>query len=131
MDKDTLLLRQVHPSFVQGEDISSLAFTSQTFIPTEKDDDLLSVYNGNKFTAEESHSHFEDQGFKSAVVVSVSNKDCKEEDLDVHEDDIPFDGHCSIDYSKLESKKAKTKKAKKLKKRAQDKGWLFIKEEVI
>ena len=61
MDPNTLLLRQVHPSFVQAENVSAqvfytlmqgLAVTSQVFKPTPKDENQLSVYNGDKFTPE-------------------------------------------------------------------------------
>lgn len=40
MHQDTLLLRQVHPSFVQANNISSQVFniTSQVFRPTPKDE---------------------------------------------------------------------------------------------
>lgn len=126
MEKETLLLRQVHPSFVQGDNISTQVFSSQVFTPTEKDNNLLSTYNGDKFSADESFYHFESQGFKTSGVVAVSNAECQNESLPVIEDNYPFDGHCSIDYNGLSSSAAK-KKAKKLKKRASDRGWLFQK----
>ena len=119
-------MRQVHPSFVQGDSISSQVFSSQVFTPTEKDNNLLSTYNGDKFFADESFYHFENQGYKTSGVVAVKNEECQNESLPVIEDNDPFDGHCSIDYNGLTNNATK-KKAKKLKKRASDRGWLFHK----
>ena len=46
MTSETLLLRQIHPSFVQKGRV-----TSQAFRPTPKDEHLLSVDNGDKIAA--------------------------------------------------------------------------------
>ena len=43
MTPDTLLLRQIHPGFIQGGRV-----TSQAFRPTPKDEFLLSVDNGDR-----------------------------------------------------------------------------------
>lgn len=122
---DTLLLRQVNPSFVQGDVISSQVFSSQVFRPTAKDHGLLSVYHGDKFDADKAHQHFTDQNLPSAGVVAVSCQECHSEQLPVHEDNKPFDGHCSIDYTHLASAGQVDKKAKKLKAYAQQRGWLY------
>ena len=65
MEGKKLLHRQIHPSFVVNDIVSNQAFTedslvvsSGAFNPTEKDEDKLSVYNGNKFSAKESYEHF-------------------------------------------------------------------------
>src|SRR5690554_7803013 len=125
MDSNNKLFRQVHPSFVQGDSVSSQVFSSQTFRPTPKDDNKLSVYNESVFTAKESYEHFQNQGYISAGVVGVSKKECDSESLPVHEDNEPFEGHCSIDYSGLETGAIK-KKAKKLKNYASKRGRIFI-----
>ena len=52
----TFLFRQVHPSFVQAGRV-----TSQVFRPTPKDQSLLSVYDGDQITAEDSWTHFTSQ----------------------------------------------------------------------
>ena len=52
MDNDTLLLRQVHPSWMVGDTISQQVFSSQTFKPTPKDEGLLSMYNADVFNAD-------------------------------------------------------------------------------
>jgi hypothetical protein len=124
MQEDSLLHRQVHPSFVQGDKISSQVFTSQVFKPTPKDDNLLSVYNGEIFEAEESYEHYTENGKKSVGTVSVSRKECDLNDLPVSLDDDPFEGHCSIDYSGLSNKDI-SKKAKKLKALASERGWQY------
>jgi hypothetical protein len=57
MQNSTLLHRQVHPAWVQDNQLSAQVFeteianiqtgiTSQVFSPTPKDDNQLSVYNG-------------------------------------------------------------------------------------
>ncbi|WP_421752492.1 hypothetical protein [Croceimicrobium sp.] len=123
MDKETQLLRQVHPSFVQGDTISTQVFTSQVFAPTPKDDNKLSTYNGNKFSPVDSHVHYSELGYVSSGVVSVTVEECESESLSTEEDNDPFDGHCSIDFNDLSTNGVKTK-AKKLKKHASTRGWL-------
>jgi hypothetical protein len=127
MTQETLLLRQVHPSFVQAGHISSQAFsvTSQAFKPTPKDENKLSVYNGDKFSAKASHDHFINPGLnKSAGVVAVTPAECNIEGLRCEENNIPFDGHAIIDYTGLTSNQI-DKKAKKLRTIAVNRGWLY------
>jgi hypothetical protein len=123
MNLETLLLRQVNPSFVQGDTISTQVFTSQTFRPSPKDEGKLSVYQGDKFNAGESFDHFIKRSYASAGVVAVSKLECDTEALPVNEDNDPFEGHCSIDYNGLSSGQI-DKKAKKLKSYARVRGWL-------
>jgi hypothetical protein len=69
MTGTTLLLRQVHPSFVQAGRV-----TSQAFRPTPKDESLLSVYDGDQITAENSWSHFTSQNnCRSVGVMAVGS----------------------------------------------------------
>ncbi len=127
MEKQTLLHRQVHPSFVQADKISLQVFiiTSQVFKPTPKDDSKLSVYNSEKFTAKESFSHFISEPKNNSIgVVSVNVEECSLESLPVIEDNIPFDGHCHIDFKNLTSNQVE-KKAKKLKLAAMNRGWQY------
>ena len=128
MHQDTLLLRQVHPSFVQADKISSQVFTitSQVFRPTPKDENKLSVYNGEKFTPEGSLSHFRkiDANNKSYGVVAVTAQECNNEDLNCEENNDPFDGHSIIDFTGLTNGLIE-KKAKKLKVVAMNRGWLY------
>ncbi|TVR37770.1 MAG: hypothetical protein EA392_11805 [Cryomorphaceae bacterium] len=127
MIDDTLLLRQVHPSWVQGNAISIQTFTSQTFKPTPKDNGLLSVYNGDVFTAVEAYEHYTDTiGLTSAGIVAVSKKECDSIDLAVIEDNDPFEGHCSLDYRSFIAVKREVKRiASMLKLFATERGWLY------
>ncbi len=128
MDKETLLHRQVNPNFVTNDIISSQIFqiniASSVFTPTPKDDGKLSVYNGDKFSAEESLKHFT-ISFKSVGVVSVSIDDCNTINLKVIEDNFPFDGHSYIDFSTIISKSEIKKLAQKLKNLASKRGWSY------
>lgn len=64
MNQDTLLLRQIHPSFVQASNVSAQVFsvTSQAFKPTPKDEYMLSVYNGDKFQPDVAYEHYTTMG---------------------------------------------------------------------
>lgn len=120
MNDDTLLLRQVHPTFVQNGTI-----TSQVFRPTPKDENLLSVDNGDKISTRDSFERFcEQPNCNSAGVMAVTCQECKERELEVVEDGDPYPEHCSIDYS-AHSKKQVEKIAKYLKRQAQSRGWQF------
>lgn len=128
MIKETLLHRQIHPSWVQNNAISAQAFlteitvSSLAFLPSEKDKGMLSVYNGEKFTAEESYQHFT-KSFISGGVLSVSVIEVQTEELSVIENNTPFDGHTVIDYTSLESNSKIKKKAQKLRNLAIARGW--------
>jgi hypothetical protein len=129
MEKETLLHRQVHPSFVQADKISFQVFiTSQVFKPTPKDENKLSVYNSDKFTPKESFAHFTaDSKNNSIGVVSVNIEECTNEELTVVEDNLPFDGHCHIDFKDIATNQME-KKAKKLKIAAIKRGWQYKSE---
>ena len=75
MNEDTLLYRQVSPSWLVNGD-----FTSQTFLPTRKDNGFLSVYDGDRITAEDSWRHFVGAlGRPSAGVAAVSVAECNDQ----------------------------------------------------
>lgn len=120
MTPQTLLLRQINPSFIQAGQV-----TSQAFRPTPKDENLLSVYDGDKIQAQAAWQHYNAiLGLASVGVMAVSNDECATENLPVIADGVPFPEHASIDYSAF-SKSEVEKKAKVLKQRAQTRGWLF------
>lgn len=119
MDSETLLLRQIHPSFVQDG-----RPTSQAFRPTPKDECLLSVEDGSKIQPRDSWERFIiGPDCRSAGVMAVSNAECSEHELPIIEDGKPFPEHCSIDFSGL-PKKSVEKKAKVLAKYAVQRDWL-------
>jgi len=129
MNKETLLHRQIHPTWVQNDTISSQAFLAENniaslaFIPSEKDDKKLSVYNGEKFTPKESYTHFTSE-YQSTGVLSVTIDEVDSVDnLIVEENNNPFDGHSVIDYSNIENSTQIKKKAKKIKNLAVKRGW--------
>lgn len=124
MDKDTLLHRQVHPSWMVGDIISQQTFSSQTFKPTPKDEGLLSMYNGAVFTAYEAYEHFTKQGLPSVGVVAVTPTECATIPVPIIEDNDPFHGHCSLNYRQLSGNGIK-KAASTLKACAQTRGWLY------
>ncbi|KFF22224.1 hypothetical protein [Chryseobacterium sp. JM1] len=129
MTEKTLLHRQIHPSWVQNDTVSSQAFLAENniaslaFTPSEKDHKKLSVYNGEKFSAEQSFTHYT-ATLQSAGVLSVTVSEVDSiGDLKVQEDNNPFDGHSIIDYSMVENTNQIKKKAKRLKGLATQRGW--------
>jgi len=119
MNENNLLLRQVHPSFIQDGKI-----TSQVFRPTPKDEAKLSVYDNSKITPENSYKHFCSQsGFLSYGVMAVSKKECDSQELPVIEDNEPFPEHCHINFENLSQNQIE-KKAKFLKRFADIRGCL-------
>jgi hypothetical protein len=120
VNPESLLLRQIHPDFVQNG-----RPTSQAFRPTPKDENQLSVYNGAMITAPASWIHYtETLKFESAGVMALAHAECAGEQLEVIEDGTPFRAHCSIDFSGLKKSDIE-KKSKKLAAFAKDRGWLF------
>jgi hypothetical protein len=116
----TLLLRQIHPSFVQAGRV-----TSQAFRPTPKDESLLSVYDGDQITAEHSWLHFTSQrDCKSVGVMAVTVDECAAESLPTRPDPKPFPEHAVIDFTGLANNQCE-KKSKKLRLNAEARGWLY------
>lgn len=115
-----MLLRQIHPSWVQEGNI-----TSQAFQPTMKDEDRLSVYDGDRISPEESWEHYtKDLSFESVGVMGVTVKECKELGPIPKDDPIPFPEHIVIDFSSFGSSATK-RIAKKLKAKAVARGWQY------
>jgi hypothetical protein len=111
-------LRQVHPSFVQDG-----RATSQVFLPTDKDENQLSVDDGDRITPLDSWERYTVTfGYKSAGILAVTPDECEAIDLSVFSDGIPYPDHCYIDFADLIRKEAK-KKAKLLLSCAEERGW--------
>jgi hypothetical protein len=120
MNEATLLLRQIHPSFVQDKRPSS-----QAFRPTPKDEKKLSVYDGDQITPGNAWQHYTgDLGLHSCGVMAVSVVECRALDLPVNPEPEHFPEHALIDFS-AHSKGATEKKAKLLKAKAESRGWLY------
>ena len=120
MRPESQLLRQINPSFVQAGRV-----TSQAFRPTPKDEQCLSVYDGDQIQPQAAWQHFtQNPACHSVGVMAVSHAECTCEGLPVIADGVPFPEHCYLDYSELDEKTIK-KKAKVLSSCAQLRGWLF------
>lgn len=119
MTATTLLLRQIHPSFVFDGRASS-----QAFRPTPKDRLLLSVYDGDRMTPAGAWGHFTAAGHSSAGVMAVSVGECAAESLPARPDPEPFPEHAVIDFTGLNGNQVK-KKGNRLQELAEARGWLY------
>ena len=119
MTPETLLLRQVNPSWIRNGRI-----TSQVFRPTLKDKKRLSVYDGDQITPPEAHHHYTRGGWSSVGVMAVTMAECGRQDLPVTPDPDPFPEHAVIDFHDCPDKEIRTK-AKRLTEAAQLRGWQY------
>lgn len=120
MNDDTLLLRQIHPRFVQGGRVSS-----QAFRPTPKDEQNLSVYDGDQISPQPAHEHYTEQlELQSIGVMAITQCECCKLELPVQPDPAPFPEHALIDFS-AHGKSATEKKAKLLRAKAEIRDWLY------
>ena len=120
MNIETLLLRQVHPTFFPNGEISS-----QAFVPFPKDDGNLSTYDGDQIRAAASHRHYtKELGLASIGVWAVNGAEVIATGLSYAPD--PVEGnlaHAVIAFGQLDDKTSR-KLAKRLKKLAADRGCL-------
>lgn len=124
MNADTLLHRQVHPSWVQQG-----RATSQAFRPTPKDEKRLSVYDGDQILAEGAWRHYtEDLRFLTAGVLTVTVAECQAQELGVVPDPTPFPEHVLIDFSGLTENRIR-RASKRLRASATARGWQYRAEE--
>ncbi|MBF0611884.1 MAG: hypothetical protein HQL55_12260 [Magnetococcales bacterium] len=120
MTPETLLLRQVHPSFVQDGRV-----TSQAFRPTLKDENLLSFYDGDMIKPEPAWEHYTRRpDCHSVGVMGVTVAECADLDLLARPDPDSFPEHTVIDFSAY-SKSQIEKKAKQLRAKAAARDWLY------
>lgn len=95
MNPDTLLWRQIHPTFIDKGEMSSRAFR-----PTRKDNDMLSVENGDQISAHASWLRFTTvKGWDSIGVGALSVHECESKELKIHPDGVPDPEHVSVDFS--------------------------------
>ena len=113
------LFRQIHPVFLQAGRVISTAFK-----PTPKDERHLSVYNGEVFNAESAYKHYtQNTKCESIGVLHTTRNICADTQLNVIDDNDPFDGHTSIVFGNQLSNSQIEKIAKKLTKLAWESGW--------
>ena len=121
MNSETLLLRQVHPSFVQNGRI-----TSQAFTPTLKDQNRLSVYDGDLIEAEPAWIHYTSiLGLQSIGVVAVTVAECVGNGLAARPDPTDYPEHALIDFRGNRIRAL----ARVLRLAAERRGWLFWDED--
>jgi len=120
MTDETLVHRQIHPSFVQA------GFpTSQAFRTTPKDESKLSVYDGDMITAALAWKHYTEKlSLASVGVMGLKVSECVAESLPVVRDTKPFPEHAVIDFSGLTDKECRSK-SKKLQSKAVQRDWLY------
>ena len=121
MRSETILLRQVHPDFIPGGQL-----TSQAFVPSEKDAGRCSVCDGDQITAEESYKHYtETLKRRSDSVWGVTCAEVSEVGLESAPDPLDeFPSHAVIDFT-AHNKSKYRKLAKKLKAKALARGRLY------
>lgn len=120
MDATTLLYRLINPSWVQAGRV-----TSQAFRPTPKDDNKLSVYDGDLIRPEAAWQHFTEQrGLASIGIVAVSVAECAEVELPACSDPGDFPEHAIIDFTG-KSNSQRDKCSKILRSKSEVRGWLF------
>ena len=120
MRRETQLLRQVHPQFVQQGKPSS-----QVFRPTPKDEKLLSVYDGDQIGPSDAFEHYTNRlGFSSIGILAVTVGECQTCELKSRPDPPAFPEHAVIDFREYGERETK-KKAKQLKAFANRRGWLY------
>lgn len=120
MNGQTVLLRQVHPDFIQRGRV-----TSQAFRPTPKDEHKLSTYDGDQIEPQPAYQHYTDTlHFMSVGVLGVTVAECSDLNLPVTPDPKPFPEHVVINFSEFDKKAVETK-AKSLRDKALPRGWLY------
>ncbi|RUR56355.1 hypothetical protein [Vreelandella populi] len=121
MKDETKLLRQVHPSFIQDGRVSS-----QAFRPTPKDEKQLSVYDGDLIEVQPAYEHYtKTLDLPSVGVLAVTVEECAQLELVTRSAPlVDFEEHAVIDFSSC-GKGPAEKKAKILRKKAEERDWLF------
>ena len=93
-------------------------------MPNDNDHGYLSVYNSTYLGPSDAHWHYTEViSNKTAGVLAVTKSEYDEENLKVIEDNLPIEGHASIDYDNLSSKGAQKWAASNLRDKAVAKGW--------
>ncbi len=118
MTETTLLLRQIHPSFIKLGRV-----TSQAFRPTPKDEQKLSVYDGDLIEPAASWVHYRNRNLESIGVMAVTVEECGREKLDVRSSPEHFLEHAEIDFQGLNANQSE-RKGKRLKSVAEARGWM-------
>ena len=121
MTSATLLLRQVHPTFVKPDGVTSSAFS-----PFPKDNGHLSVDDNELVTAEQSYVRYtKEQGFDSVGVWAVTMQEAEDSETPAVASPIEANSaHCHLDFTS-HGKNKQRKLAKRLRNLAVNRGCLF------
>ena len=121
MNFQTLLLRQINPSWVREG-----RTTSQAFKPTPKDNNRLSVSDGDMVSPQKSWEEYTGRGWSSQGVLAVAYSECEDNGLKVFSDPLPEQpDHAVIDFTTVESKSKIERVSKILVLLAMERGWLY------
>lgn len=121
MRQQTLLLRQVHPSWIREGRV-----TSQAFKPTPKDAHRLSVSDGDQVSPQVSWEQHTKRGLASQGVLAVTVSECETSGLEVSSDPLPDQpDHAIINFGTMVSNNQIEKVSKRLVSLAANRGWLY------
>ena len=120
MNRDTFLLRQIHPNFIVNGQVGYLAFR-----PFPRDEGKLSAYDGSRITAEAAWNHYCYQlNLASVGVMAVTVGECESQQTRPIPDAQPYPEHVSIDFTGLSNREVKDA-AKKFAEFATARGWQY------
>jgi hypothetical protein len=121
MNDGTLLLRQAHPHFMEGEQP-----TSQVFMPNSEDQGRMSAYDGDQISPADAHAHYTQVLQKqSHGVWALAKQEADRNGVPASPDPLPDSpSHAKIDFSSL-PQSAWRRTAKKLKALAIARGCQF------
>lgn len=121
MNTATKLYRQIHPTQVMDGRVSS-----QAFRPMPKDQNGLSVYDGDKCSAQESYEHFT-RVIKgtSAGVLGVTVAECASLQLPVRADYETHEYHALIDFAGKSGSAVIRHASEHLRNFAMARGWAY------
>lgn len=120
-DPEELLLRQVHPK----QTAPSGGPSSEAFVPSPRDNDLLSTLRGRVGPAEAHRRWVQDRGYASIGTYAVSIGEVAACELEAVDDEATTEpDHASVDFSSLESKGKKKQTGRKLRDAAVERGCL-------
>lgn len=86
---------------------------------------MVSVYDGDRITAEASWNHFSNQlGYKSAGVMAVTFHECRGHRIPVTPDPKEFQEHVLLDFRAFSGNQTNAL-AKRLTRYARDRGWQY------
>lgn len=121
MNPDTLLLRQAHPHFMDGE-----LPTSQVFLPNSEDQGRMSAYDGDQISPEDAYRHYTEILRKqSHSVWALAKQEADGNGAPASANPLPdFPSHATIDFSQTPASSWR-RVAKRLKALAIERGCQF------